>query len=397
MRLFYKRIAIHVLVALLCFASTYVHRNMSVGISVPQGMSLLLCNKENSGSVWHSDSENIATVARGVVYAKSVGEATITSSKILAENPSNSSSCTYKIKVTKSSDLKTISYISEGHALMFYAITSNRVKDVKIQVDKEYVISVKNKKEVGEDIFWEIAMNINSSGKQLGHFIGKVDLLIGPQWLKSVTTVSGLCNIDIDDERVTPRSASKNLIQLIAKWEGFCDKIEEDSLVTNVFNIGNGRVINCGETFYNNISKEHAFVDLVNKINSGKYTADVNNFIVSNKIKCNQQQFDALVSFSYNLGTGWLKKSKLRDLLLEARDPKTNELCLAFLNRERFAREWLEYHHVSNPRRCVPGLLYRRINELNVFFDNNYCSTHNNIDKYEIYLPKCLSSKVLKH
>ena len=40
--------------------------------------------------------------------------------------------------------------------------------------------------------------------------------------------------------------------------------------------------------------------------------------LIENKIKFNQQQFDAFVSFSYNLGTGWTYSSDLLDILLNS-------------------------------------------------------------------------------
>ena len=44
----------------------------------------------------------------------------------------------------------------------------------------------------------------------------------------------------------------------------------------------------------------------------------INNFLINNNIRFNQQQFDALVSFSYNLGTGWTSSSDLRGILLDS-------------------------------------------------------------------------------
>jgi GH24 family phage-related lysozyme (muramidase) len=59
---------------------------------------------------------------------------------------------------------------------------------------------------------------------------------------------------------------------------------------------------------------------LADTLNRRGYTIQLNKFIANNKIKMNQQQFDALVSFSYNVGSGyWNSTSKcyLRTILKE--------------------------------------------------------------------------------
>ena len=45
-------------------------------------------------------------------------------------------------------------------------------------------------------------------------------------------------------------------------------------------------------------------------LNTRTYTSEVNKFIQNNNMKMNQQQFDALVSFSYNIGAGYWNSTK---------------------------------------------------------------------------------------
>ena len=53
---------------------------------------------------------------------------------------------------------------------------------------------------------------------------------------------------------------------------------------------------------------------LVKSINAGSYTSEVNRFLQNNGIKATQSQFDALVSFSYNIGSGYWNGTSQMDL-----------------------------------------------------------------------------------
>ena len=70
--------------------------------------------------------------------------------------------------------------------------------------------------------------------------------------------------------------------------------------------IGYGHVILKGEK-YSNLNKAQATALL--KKDLAKYERDVNSLI---NVKLTQEQYDALVSFTYNLGPGALQKSGLR-------------------------------------------------------------------------------------
>ena len=84
------------------------------------------------------------------------------------------------------------------------------------------------------------------------------------------------------------------------------------------------------EPFYNDITPNYGKALLYNTICNKEYTKDVNEFLIQNKIKFNQQQFDALVSFCYNLGTRWIKGSDLKNILLDTEN--TREKILGKVN-----------------------------------------------------------------
>ena len=165
----------------------------------------------------------------------------------------------------------------------------------------------------------------------------------------------------------------------------------------------------------------------------------MNQFLIDNNVKFNQQQFDALVCFVYNTGTGVLSNDdELRAALLKCdsgsssstktyyingsnvrirKGPGTSydiidelaygttlkildksdsawfyveltngtkgyvssdyissrvssgSLDLNFVDKQNLINKFCQYHHANG---CVYGLLYRRVDEMEVFFYNDY-------------------------
>ncbi len=117
------------------------------------------------------------------------------------------------------------------------------------------------------------------------------------------------------DESVTAtsfeeRRCSTQGLNVIANFEGSVPEIEDDSIANGNPTVGYGYVVPKGGTFYNNLTQTELFALLVEKVNNGGYTAAVNRFRKNNSLKMSQAQFDALVSFVYNCGTGALDASE---------------------------------------------------------------------------------------
>ena len=250
-----------------------------------------------------------------------------------------------------------------------------------------------------------------------------------------VSNVASPSTVSFDERR-----ASDEILELNSDYEGFLSSVTDDPLVTNAPTLGYGKVITPGEQFYNNLSRDEAYAYLVQTMNSGSYTAAVNNFMQTNNIKFNQQQFDALVMLVYNLGAGVLSDSYVKGILLDCYETssttsstvayvnssdglwlrtgpgtgyssilampyntkvtvveKTNSqwykvklsdgtqgycasqyLTFAFtgvrnlnkVDKDDLIAELIQWHHAGG--QCVWGLLYRRIDELEVFFYNDY-------------------------
>ena len=97
------------------------------------------------------------------------------------------------------------------------------------------------------------------------------------------------------------RRASDGVIKMIAEFEGFLPTITGD-YITGDPTIGHGKVIWDNEQFYNDLTENEAYAYLCRTVNSGPYTSVTNNFLTSNNVRFNQNQFDALVCFAYNVG-----------------------------------------------------------------------------------------------
>lgn len=404
--------AIGVCVAFFSVKNNFANCRSSVNKEyyVARGKSLFLFNELAKNLVWESNNENIAVVKNGIVSLKNEGKVRITAKSSSDVNANNGAIKEYIINVLPAEQLKCCSYINDLGLIKIYAITSDSVKKIKVnlKINEKTFTSLDDKiscNKSGSNIFWEVPVSITDVSE--GDFTAKVFTSAdGNSWNSDDKNceVNGsfLNSKKINSIGTFKRSASKRLVDFIKDWEGFVPKLEEDRLVSNVYNIGYGDVIYFGESFYNNLTKTEGFVKFLKKLNSGIYVKAVNDFVLKNKIECTQNQFDALVSYSYNLGTSWLSKSKLKDLLLSAINPQTGRIDFSYFNTSKTANnemyqelvgEILIKHHVLNPRRCIPGLLYRRISELNMFLYGEYSKENGRLNKHKFYIPDCIRNK----
>lgn len=141
---------------------------------------------------------------------------------------------------------------------------------------------------------------------------------------------------------------SQNVINLIKKFEGLRITVYKDA--AGFPTIGWGHLLKPDE-HYTQIDRTTATRLLM---------ADVHNTstLVTNalKVDLNQNQFDALISFTFNLGIGSLKQSTLLKLVNEA-----DFECAA----EEFPK-WI-YATVDGVKNVLPGLVYRREAEKELF------------------------------
>ena len=100
-------------------------------------------------------------------------------------------------------------------------------------------------------------------------------------------------------------------IREIKNFEGVVHEVEDDRLVAGNPTVGCGYVVaRANDTFYNNLTDTEAYALLVEKADEGVYARAVENFRKKHNIKMSQAQFDALVSWVYNVGTGYISQGE---------------------------------------------------------------------------------------
>jgi lysozyme len=147
----------------------------------------------------------------------------------------------------------------------------------------------------------------------------------------------------------TPMSLSPNGLAFIERHEGFSAAIYPDS--AGYPTIGYGHLIKPGEDFSHGITRAQASLLLAQDTS---IAADAVNDKVT--INLTQFQFDALVDFTYNLGAGALKRSRLLKNL-------NSRIPVALKN-------FADWNRAAG--KVVPGLTRRRIEEFNLFSKGEY-------------------------
>jgi lysozyme len=140
--------------------------------------------------------------------------------------------------------------------------------------------------------------------------------------------------------------AGKNCIDLIKKFEGL--KLESYKCPAGLWTIGYGNT-----QWENGIKvKENQVIDIQRA--EKLLTFWVSKYADRITVKCNQNQFDALVSFAYNVGITNFDSSTLKKkVIANPNDPTI---------RDEFMK-W-----VSSRGKQLPGLVKRREAEANLYF-----------------------------
>ncbi len=396
-----------------------------------------LAYSSTSSVTWSSSDTSVATVNNGYILGVSEGQAVITVS-------TSGGAKTMLVKVSAPAPIR-FAYTSpncatKGGTVTLVAITDSSRSAVKFDVtvgSTTKTINATSKTADGKNLIWKGTTSFGSAGT----YSVKAYSKLGSSWSTcsdGSTTAFVTSTTDRNTTVCANRRASDEIINLIANYEGFISSIYADPL-TGDPTVGYGRVIYSGQQFYNNLSKTEAYAYLVQTVNNDGYATKVNSFLVNNSVKFNQQQFDALVCFVYNTGTGVLSNddeivSALLDCdscssssktvyyingssvrirkgpgtsydIIDELDygteltvlDKTNSswyyvqlnngtkgyvasdyiasrvssgsLDLNFVKKQTLINKFCQYHHANG---CVYGLLYRRVDEMEVFFYNDY-------------------------
>lgn len=431
--------------------------------STNQGKTLYIKGYCSRSAKWGTSDSNIATVSEGFVYGKSTGRVAIT----YTDNYGNRAIC---VVTVGASDSIKFTYSSPNSATVnstvkLIAITDQSRKGVRFTVfENGYrkTVDATSKVTEGSTYVWTANYKVTSAG--VHSYIAYANN--GSTW---ATCNAGKADIWVTNKKSSTTTgldrlrASDEVIRFIGNWEGFVSDITYDTLANNIPTIAHGYVVWEGESFYNHMTKGEGYALLVKAVNDGAYSSRVNDMLIEEQINFNQQQFDALVSLSYNIGTGWSYSSDIKTILLNSYGPSTSSSStvygtvsangglnlrksystssdvirvlndgeivtlvstqkynsvwykvktsknetgyvsgtylnlstsgakardLNYVNKNALINELLAYHHAGGV--CYYGLLYRRCDELEMFFYGDYANDGYD-NKYGFPSPYCLS------
>lgn len=277
--------------------------------------------KGYNGYRWESSDKELATVWDGFIETKKAGTVAIS----CTDSYGNKAIC--NVRITDSAPIR-FAYSSPNSATIgkrveLYAITDKTRTDVyfEVYVNKAiYKIKADKSYPDGNTLLWRGFYYTTCAGD----FVVKAYAFKNGRW---ETCSDGKTDVFVTDKThssetgLTKLRASDEVVKYIGLKEGFVSSITYDTLANNIPTLGHGYVVWEGQCFYDHLTKNEAYALLVKAVNEEVYSKRINEFLIGNNCRFNQQQFDALVSFSYNLGTGWTYSSDLRNILLNSYGP----------------------------------------------------------------------------
>lgn len=335
------------------------------------------------GSTFSSSDPSVATVdSKGFVTAKKQGVAIIT-----ADYYGSKRTCAITVI---GSDPIRFSYASPNTAsknekVALVAITDTQRTSVKFTVNdngKTYSVAATSKtlNSTGNRYIWKAYYTFKEAGEypvtaySMYQNNGKYSTCAAGKSTAFVTDVTSASDVSFSKRR-----PSDEILALNASYEGFVGTVYDDPLVSDTPTVGYGYVVTNGDVFYNGMSQEEAFALMISTMNDSYYSSAVNSFLSNYRIKFNQQQFDALVMLVYNLGSGVLYDDCVTDILTNCKD-SNGVRNMNLVNKSELRQELIQWHHAGG---CVWGLLYRRIDELEVFCYGDYIRD-GNYNKYNM-------------
>lgn len=394
---------------------------------------------------WKSSDNSVALVTGGFITGVGEGTAVITASTA-------KSTKTCLVTVKKAEPIRfTYAYpntAAKNEAVKLVAITDKTRTAVQFKVEVNGTLKTVNatsKKADGNTLVWTGETSFSQAGTynvtayaKSGSYYSTCD--------GGDTAVFVRKSDDLLKETQEDRRVSDDLIALLASFEGYVGNVYFDDLAGGIPTLGYGKVVYTGDSFYNDMTKTEAYALLYDTVNNGGYSENVNSYLQDLNANYNQQQFDALVSFAYNIGYYGLKSdSEIHALILEAKEKKSTstaknsayingtqvnirsgagtehdslgllnypegltlvenqlingawyhvktsdgvvgyvykdyvtlgtpttdgDIYLSLIDRSELTRVILEYHHAGGS--CIYGLLYRRVDELDLFYYGDY-------------------------
>jgi len=345
-------------------------------VTTNAGKSVLI--KGCNGSSWSTTDSNIATVSNGLILTKNPGKAAVT----FSDKYGNKAICIVNVEaaapVRFAYALPNVATPNQNVTLV--AVTDKSVKDVYFSVDfgnRLLKVNATDKTEEGNTYVWKGAFKAS----QVGDFKFTAYSNKNNKWSTCDDGVGYLyvTNKSRSETGLNELHATKEVIDFIKGKEGFVSNATYDSFAADHLTVGYGCVMWENDRFYNNLTKTEAYALLIRRLNNGDITSSVNNFLLRNGIRFNQNQFDALTSFTFNLGLGWMSWSDLASAIKNCPQKDLNAI-----NKNTIINNMIQF--TSSGSQHLSGLLYRRIDELEMFFCNDYKDDGRN-NKYNFSYP----------
>ena len=265
-----------------------------------------------SGSVtWESSDTSVATAKAGVsgqlfIYGAAPGTA-----KITAKSANGTALATVSVTVSAPEAVRfaytTPTIITAGASFNLKAVTDTQKSAVRFEIDGvgTYDTTSYDSESQGDNNvrIFSASATISTPGTYTVRAYSSSGGGYSSDYREF--TILVVSTTDSDTTTGESRRVSDSMLDNIASYEGYVPQVSPDTLAGNIPTVGYGYVVSKNTTFYNNLTRSEAKAMLADTVNRGSYTTEINRFISSNGLLMSQCQFDALASFSYNVGAGY--------------------------------------------------------------------------------------------
>ena len=266
----------------------------------------------SSGSVtWESSDASVATAKAGVsgqlfIYGAAPGTA-----KITAKSANGTALATVSVTVSAPEAVRfaytTPNIITAGASFNLKAVTDTQKSAVRFEIDGvgTYDTTSYDSESQGDNNVRIFSASATISTP--GIYTVRAYSSSGGGYSSDYRefTILVVSTTDSDTTTGESRRVSDSMLDNIASYEGYVPQVSPDTLAGNIPTVGYGYVVSKNTTFYNNLTRSEAKAMLADTVNRGSYTTEINRFISNNGLLMSQCQFDALASFSYNVGAGY--------------------------------------------------------------------------------------------
>ncbi|MGN8749969.1 SH3 domain-containing protein [Oscillospiraceae bacterium HCP3S3_D12] len=266
----------------------------------------------SSGSVtWESSDASVATAKAGVsgqlfIYGAAPGTA-----KIIAKSANGTALATVSVTVSAPEAVRfaytTPNIITAGASFNLKAVTDTQKSAVRFEIDGvgTYDTTSYDSESQGDNNvrIFSASATISTPGTYTVRAYSSSGGGYSSDYREF--TILVVSTTDSDTTTGESRRVSDSMLDNIASYEGYVPQVSPDTLAGNIPTVGYGYVVSKNTTFYNNLTRSEAKAMLADTVNRGSYTTEINRFISSNGLLMSQCQFDALASFSYNVGAGY--------------------------------------------------------------------------------------------